>query len=192
MFYIIANDEFSLEDDLSMTSVPGIILSSTLSSSIIHQKSLPLNYAGIMHCFNKSKPILPNEIKLPSQTTQISLSSFCDETQADDLLTAHSSVIIEFYKSLGFYFKMIEVPSEELQPYAYREIEFEAWIPSIKEYCQTANTIHCSNYPATRFNSLYTDPHNKRKPLTMIHSVICNIEKVMLQIFEYYKKEKGL
>jgi len=95
--------------------------------------------------------------------------------------------MVELYKEVfGFHFRVMEAATEQLEAFAYKRFDIEAWVPSKNEFIKVAETIHCADYPASRLNALYINKHNKRYPLHMIHSEVCSIETILMITMEYH------
>ena len=88
--------------------------------------------------FVQSRWIITNfcrAISVPDQCTQLNLFACCDESQSEAILAEQLAMQTELYSTLGFHFKVIEVPSEELDLFASHKYELAAWLPSVNDYC---------------------------------------------------------
>jgi len=61
-------------------------------------------------------------------------------------------VQVEIFSGLGFPFRVLDMPSEELGASAYRKYDIEAWMPGRGSWGEISSLSNCTDYQARRLH----------------------------------------
>jgi len=70
------------------------------------------------------------------QFSKVEMFAFTEEAQSSKMLNEIIKIQIELCEKLGFHFRVIELPTEELGASAYRKFDLEMWLPSKNSFCE--------------------------------------------------------
>jgi len=127
-----------LQDDKSLIATAEISLAGLLSNCTVKQSELPIKYCGYSQCFRKEAGQGKNAkgIYRLHQFSKIEMFGFTDPENSEKMLNEILKIQIDLYEKLGFHFRVIELPTEELGASAYKKYDLEVWLPSRKQYCE--------------------------------------------------------
>ncbi|KZV74865.1 seryl-tRNA synthetase [Peniophora sp. CONT] len=84
------------------------------------------------------------------QFAKLELFVVCDAAESEQMLEEIRAVQIEIFEGLGFPFRVLDMPTEELGAAAYRKYDIEAWMPGRGKWGEISSASNCTDYQARR------------------------------------------
>uniref|UniRef100_A0A3B4EH00 serine--tRNA ligase n=1 Tax=Pygocentrus nattereri TaxID=42514 RepID=A0A3B4EH00_PYGNA len=80
-----------------------------------------------------------------------------DETgeESSQLLDEFVSLQKEIFSSLKLHYRVLDMPTEELGPPAFRKYDIEAWMPGRGSFGEISSASNCTDYQSRRLNIFY-------------------------------------
>ena len=185
---------YRLEDNESLIGTSEITLAGLHAAEALTKKQLPLKYSGVSNCFRKEagRGKFSKGLYRLHQFKKVEMFQFTesDYVSSDKALEEIVEVQQEFFSSLGFNFKIYEMPTEELGLSAYRKIDIEAWFPESKIYGELSSASNCTDFQSVRLNTVYFGEGKKMFPHT-INGTLCAIPRTVMLLVESGQRGDG-
>eukprot|EP00826_Nyctotherus_ovalis_P047990 TRINITY_DN5611_c0_g1_i3.p1 TRINITY_DN5611_c0_g1~~TRINITY_DN5611_c0_g1_i3.p1 ORF type:complete len:117 (-),score=13.33 TRINITY_DN5611_c0_g1_i3:290-640(-) len=109
------------------------------------QADLPIKFCGYSQCYRKEAGQGKDAkgIFRLHQFSKVEMFAFTDESQSEKMLEEIVKIQIQLYEQLGFHFRVLELPTEELGASAYRKFDVEMWLPSKNAFCEVYLLKQC-------------------------------------------------
>lgn len=119
----------------------------------IEERTLPQRYAGVSTCFRKEAGSAGKDIRGIFRVHQFDkIEQFCvthDDFEVSSKEQLRMRTIAEdFYKSLGFPYRVVCLVSGELNDAAVKKYDLEAWFPGQQAYRELVSCSNCTDYQA--------------------------------------------
>uniref|UniRef100_A0A673B864 serine--tRNA ligase n=1 Tax=Sphaeramia orbicularis TaxID=375764 RepID=A0A673B864_9TELE len=75
--------------------------------------------------------------------------------ESTQLLEEFVSLQKEIFSALELHYRVLDMPTQELGPPAYRKYDIEAWMPGRNSYGEISSGSNCTDYQSRRLNILY-------------------------------------
>lgn len=149
----------------------------------------PIKIAAVSRCFRAETSGLQEEkgIYRVHQFTKVEMFSVCNPEQSEEILEEFKKIEIEIFKSLGLYFKLLDMPPHELGAPAYRKYDIEVWMPARKMWGEISSCSNCTDYQSRRLNIRNSTGEHAHT----VNGTACAIPRMLIAILENYQNEDG-
>ncbi|XP_029027347.1 serine--tRNA ligase, mitochondrial [Betta splendens] len=116
-----------------------------------------------------------------------------DETGAESaqLLEEFVSLQKEMFSALELHYRVLEMPTQELGPPAYRKYDIEAWMPGRNSYGEISSGSNCTDYQSRRLNILYEREDGSLQYAHTVNATACAIPRTIIAILETHQTKEG-
>lgn len=183
--------------DLSLIGTSEITMGGYHAGEILDLSQGPKKYVALSHCYRTEAGAYGRESKglyRVHQFTKLELFVFCRPEDSE----AYHQEILEIEKSicdgLGFAYKVVDIPTEDLGGPAYRKFDLEAWMASKEEgggFGEITSCSNCTDYQARRLNIRYRDEDGKLQFVHTLNGTAIVSSRFPLVIAENYQEKNG-
>ncbi|XP_071753394.2 serine--tRNA ligase, mitochondrial [Centroberyx gerrardi] len=116
-----------------------------------------------------------------------------DETgnESSQLLDEFVSLQKEIFSSLELHYRVLDMPTQELGPPAYRKYDIEAWMPGRSSYGEISSGSNCTDYQSRRLNILYESEDGRLQYAHTVNATACAIPRTIIAILETHQTKEG-
>ncbi|XP_076001143.1 serine--tRNA ligase, mitochondrial [Genypterus blacodes] len=116
-----------------------------------------------------------------------------DETgeESSQLLNMFVSLQKEIFSSLELHYRVLDMPTQELGPPAYRKYDIEAWMPGRNSYGEISSGSNCTDYQSRRLNILYEREDGSLQYAHTVNATACAIPRTIIAILETHQTKEG-
>ncbi|KAL8791422.1 MAG: hypothetical protein Q9213_000038 [Squamulea squamosa] len=164
----------------------------------LHDKLLPIRYAGYSTCYRKEAGSHGKDAWGIFRVHQFEkIEQFCI-TKPDDSWQEFDNMIAvseEFYQSLGLPYQIVAIVSGALNNAAAKKFDLEAWFPFQGEYKELVSCSNCTDYQSRALEIRYgtkTAIETKKKYVHALNATLCATERALCCILENYQTETGV
>jgi len=86
------------------------------------------------------------------QFTKLELFAVTRASESEEVMEEMRRVQVEIFSGLGFPFRVLDMPTEELGASAYRKYDIEAWMPGRGTWGEISSLSNCTDYQARRLH----------------------------------------
>mmetsp|Transcript_10485 Transcript_10485/g.11296 ORF Transcript_10485/g.11296 Transcript_10485/m.11296 type:complete len:644 (+) Transcript_10485:109-2040(+) len=164
------------------------------------EKQLPLFYAGISTCFRKEAGAHGKDtwgifrVHQFEKVEQFALVESdlekSNAIQEDMIKTAE-----EFYQSLGFPYRVINIVSGALNNAAIRKFDLEAWFPGYNNYRELVSCSNCTDYQSRAMEircGIKKMGDREKKYVHMLNATLCATGRAICCLLENYQDANGV
>ncbi|TFY72803.1 hypothetical protein EVG20_g225 [Dentipellis fragilis] len=169
--------------ELVLAGTAEIPLAGMFAYKTFAEKELPRKLVGVGHAFRAEAGARGADTRglyRVHQFTKVELFAVCEEHQSEALMEEVKQLQIKIFEGLGFPFRVLDMPTEELGASAYRKYDVEAWMPGRGNWGEISSTSNCTDYQARRLHILYrrwpptesdSPASTARSPLPFAHTL---------------------
>mmetsp|Transcript_30995 Transcript_30995/g.40925 ORF Transcript_30995/g.40925 Transcript_30995/m.40925 type:complete len:557 (+) Transcript_30995:135-1805(+) len=166
----------------------------------LQEGELPKRYCGYSTCFRKEAGSSGKDvwgIFRVHQFEKIEQFIFCD-SDLEVSKAMHEEMIKtaeDFYKSLGFSYRIVNLVSGELNNAAIKKYDLEAWFPGYEEYRELVSCSNCTDYQARAMEircGIKKQGEKEKKYVHMLNATLCATTRTICCILENYQTETGV
>lgn len=165
-------------------------LTAFFSGKVIHDTPLPIKLAGLSSCYRKEAGAHARHTRGIYRVHQFQkVEQFC-VTEPDKSWETFNELInncIEFYKSLGLKFRIVNIVSGALNNAASMKYDLEAYFPGSNEWCELVSCTNVLDYFSKRIG--LKGP--KGEFLHMLNSTLCANTRTLCALVETYQTKEG-
>ncbi|XP_036414855.1 serine--tRNA ligase, mitochondrial [Colossoma macropomum] len=116
-----------------------------------------------------------------------------DETgdESSQLLDEFVSLQKEIFSSLKLHYRVLDMPTEELGPPAFRKYDIEAWMPGRGSFGEISSASNCTDYQSRRLNIFYERDDGSLKYAHTVNATACAIPRTIIAILETHQTKEG-
>ncbi|XP_038129087.1 serine--tRNA ligase, mitochondrial [Cyprinodon tularosa] len=116
-----------------------------------------------------------------------------DETgeESSQLLEEFVSLQKEMFSALELHYRVLDMPTQELGPPAYRKYDIEAWMPGRNSYGEISSASNCTDYQSRRLNMLYEREGGSLQYAHTVNATACAIPRMIISILETHQTKDG-
>lgn len=116
-----------------------------------------------------------------------------DETgeESSQLLEEFVSLQKEMFSALELHYRVLDMPTQELGPPAYRKYDIEAWMPGRNSYGEISSGSNCTDYQSRRLNILYEREDGSLQYAHTVNATACAIPRTIIAILETHQTKEG-
>ncbi|GBE77671.1 Serine--tRNA ligase, mitochondrial [Sparassis crispa] len=148
---------------------PGLVLAGTaeiplagmFANKILSPRELPIKVVGLGHAFRAEAGARGADTRglyRVHQFTKLELFAVTEASESDDMMEVMKRLQTEICKNLGFPYRVLDMPTEELGASAYRKYDIEAWMPGRGSWGEISSTSNCTDYQARRLHIRHRKP----------------------------------
>ena len=191
---------YSIENsELCMAGTAELLLSGVYMDEVVEESQLPIKMVAFSHCFRTEAGAAGAQTRgmyRLHQFSKVEMFVVATPEQSDALHDELINIEKEMFEELGFHFKVLDMPTEDLGAPAYRKFDIEAWMPALERYGEISSASNCTDYQARRLNIKYRPNavDGKKQPLVHCHTLnatACAIPRMIVTILENFQQEDG-
>ncbi|EME26520.1 seryl-tRNA synthetase [Galdieria sulphuraria] len=182
------------DSDLCLVGTAEIPLGGYYMNQILDEQSLPIRMVAFGHCFRKevgSAGQASKGLYRVHQFTKVEMFVLCKPNQSDALLEDLLNIQMEMFSSLGFSYRVLDMPSQDLGNPAYRKFDVEAWMPGRSGFGEISSASNCTDYQARRLNIRYRDKQGNIHYVHTLNATACAIPRMIITILENFQLSNG-
>lgn len=164
----------------------------------IDPKSLPTKYVGYSTCFRKEAGAHGKDVQGIFRVHQFEKIEQFVLTAPDKSWEMHEELLKvseEFYQSLEFSYRVVNIVSGELNNAAAKKYDLEAWFPTRGEYRELVSCSNCTDWQARRLETKFGNQKTEDGSPVFVHmlnSTLCATERTLCCLLENYQTEEGI
>ncbi len=174
-----------------------ITLGGYMSDTLVKAEELPIQLAGLSHCFRREAGAAGQFSKglyRVHQFTKVEMFIFCKPEDSDAWHEKLRETEEEIFSTLGIPFRVVDTCTGDLGAPAYRKYDLEAWMPGRGEngeWGEVTSTSNCTDYQSRRLNIRYKNEDGKNAYLHMLNGTAVAVSRAMIAIMENFQQEDG-
>uniref|UniRef100_A0A673B7Q5 serine--tRNA ligase n=1 Tax=Sphaeramia orbicularis TaxID=375764 RepID=A0A673B7Q5_9TELE len=111
--------------------------------------------------------------------------------ESTQLLEEFVSLQKEIFSALELHYRVLDMPTQELGPPAYRKYDIEAWMPGRNSYGEISSGSNCTDYQSRRLNILYEREDGSLQYAHTVNATACAIPRTIIAILETHQTKEG-
>ncbi|XP_077421595.1 serine--tRNA ligase, mitochondrial [Vanacampus margaritifer] len=111
--------------------------------------------------------------------------------ESAQLLEEFVSLQKEIFSALELHYRVLDMPTQELGPPAYRKYDIEAWMPGRNTYGEISSGSNCTDYQSRRLNILYESDDGTMRYAHTVNATACAIPRTIIAILENHQTKEG-
>ena len=163
---------YSIGDtDLDLIGTAEITLGGLYADTVLDEADLPLQLAGISHCYRTEAGSAGREGKGLYRVhpfTKVEMFVICRPEESETMHERLLAVEERIYQALEIPYRVIDVATGDLGAPAIRKFDIEAWMPERGdggEYGEVTSTSNCTDFQARRLKTRFRRAGAKRTEL---------------------------
>jgi seryl-tRNA synthetase len=180
-------------EDLYLTATSEHPLTAMFQNEIFLPEKFPIKLAGLSACFRKEAGTHGKDtagIFRVHQFNKVEQVVLCDPTQSWTLheeLLEHAK---EFFSSLGFHFRVVNICTDDIGTVAAKKYDLEVWYPVQQAYREVVSCSNCTDYQARRLQIRVRDKEGN-KVVHTLNSTCVATSRVIVAILENFQQKDG-
>ncbi|CCL98119.1 uncharacterized protein FIBRA_00113 [Fibroporia radiculosa] len=161
MYHLASSHTGSHHPELVLAGTAEIPLAGMFANKILQPDDLPRKLVGLGRAFRAEAGARGTDTRglyRVHQFTKLELFVACEARASEAIMEQLRQLQIEIFEGLGFPFRVLDMPTEELGASAYRKYDIEAWMPGRGSWGEISSTSNCTDYQARRL-------HIRHRPL---------------------------
>jgi seryl-tRNA synthetase len=190
--YSLANEE------LCLVGTAEITLGGLYAGAIVQEDELPLQLAGISHCFRTEAGAAGREGKGLYRVHQFTKLEMFAITRPEDSDAMHERLLAieeRVFQALELPYRVVEIAAGDLGAPAFRKFDIEAWMPGRGEggaYGEVSSTSNCTDYQARRLQTRFRRKGAKKNEYVhMLNGTAVSNARAILALLENHQQEDG-
>ncbi|KAF9245737.1 hypothetical protein BU15DRAFT_85432 [Melanogaster broomeanus] len=147
--------------ELVLSGTAEIPLGGMFANRIFAENALPAKVVGLGRSFRAEAGARGADTRglyRVHQFSKVELFVVCEQDASARYLEELRQVQTEIFQGLGFPFRVLDMPTEELGASAYRKYDMEAWMPGRGTWGEISSTSNCTDYQTRRLHIRYRPP----------------------------------
>mmetsp|Transcript_48995 Transcript_48995/g.140650 ORF Transcript_48995/g.140650 Transcript_48995/m.140650 type:complete len:495 (-) Transcript_48995:72-1556(-) len=169
-----------------------------MNETLIATKDLPKRLAAFGHAFRTEAGSSGSESRGIYRLHQFSKVEMFAVTrsnieESNAMLEQIRALEEEMFSELGFCFRVLDMPTEELGAPAYRKYDMEAWMPGMEKWGEISSCSNCTDYQSRRLNIRYKEEYNQKGGdfAHTLNGTACAVPRMIISILETFQNEDG-
>jgi seryl-tRNA synthetase len=190
--YSLAND------DLCLVGTAEITLGGLHADAILSEDELPLQLAGISHCFRTEAGAAGRESKGLYRVHQFTKVEMYAITRPEDSEAMHARLLAieeRVFQGLELPYRVVDIAAGDLGAPAFRKFDIEAWMPGRGEggaYGEVSSTSNCTDYQARRLGTRFRRKGAKKNEYVhMLNGTAVSNARAILAVLENHQQADG-
>uniref|UniRef100_W5NA24 serine--tRNA ligase n=1 Tax=Lepisosteus oculatus TaxID=7918 RepID=W5NA24_LEPOC len=116
-----------------------------------------------------------------------------DETgqESSELLLEFLSLQKEIFSDLELHYRVLDMPTQELGPPAYRKFDIEAWMPGRGSFGEISSASNCTDYQSRRLHIMYENEEGSLRYAHTVNATACAVPRTIIAILETHQTRDG-
>jgi seryl-tRNA synthetase len=190
--YSLANE------DLCLVGTAEITLGGLYADVIVQEDELPIQLAGISHCFRTEAGAAGRESKGLYRVHQFTKVEMFAITRPEDSDAMHERLLAieeRVFQGLELPYRVVDIAAGDLGAPAWRTFDIEAWMPGRGEkgaYGEVSSTSNCTDYQARRLQTRFRRKGAKKNEYVhMLNGTAVSNARAILALLENHQQEDG-
>jgi len=190
--YSLANE------DLCLVGTAEITLGGLYADAILKEEELPIQLAGISHCFRTEAGAAGRESKGLYRVHQFTKVEMFVLTRPEDSDTMHARLLAieeRVFQGLELPYRVVDIAAGDLGAPAARKFDIEAWMPGRGEsgaYGEVSSTSNCTDYQARRLQTRFRRKGAKKNEYVhMLNGTAVSNARAILALLENHQQADG-
>lgn len=184
--------------DLCLIATAEITLGGLYSGELIPEPQLPMQLAGLSHCFRTEAGAhgrASRGLYRVHQFNKVEMFIYCTPEESDRHLEHMVAIEEKIFSGLGIPYRVVDCCTGDLGGPAYRKFDLEAWMPGRGEkgeWGEITSASNCTDYQSRRLNIRYR-PEGGGKP-RLVHTLngtACATSRALLALIENCQQKDG-
>ncbi|KAF8078837.1 hypothetical protein FPV67DRAFT_1604232 [Lyophyllum atratum] len=144
--------------ELVLAGTSEIPLAGMFANKVFPSTTLPLKVVGMGHSFRAEAGARGADTRglyRVHQFTKVELFAVTTEDGSGAMMEELLDVQKAILNGLGFPFRILDMPTEELGASAYQKYDMEAWMPGRGSWGEVSSLSNCTDYQARRLHIRY-------------------------------------
>ncbi len=184
--------------DLCLIGTAEITLGGLFADTVLEESALPLQLAGVSHCFRTEAGSHGRESKglyRVHQFTKVEMFAITTPETSDAMHERLLALEERFFSALEIPYRVLDIAAGDLGAPAYRKFDLEAWMPGRGEggsYGEITSTSNCTDYQARRLGVRFRREGGKRTEYThMLNGTAVAIARALVALLENHQQVDG-
>jgi len=190
--YSLANE------DLCLVGTAEITLGGLYADTIVSEDELPIQLAGVSHCFRTEAGAAGRESKGLYRVHQFTKVEMFAITRPEDSDAMHARLLAieeRVFQGLELPYRVVDIAAGDLGAPAYRKFDIEAWMPGRGEggaYGEVSSTSNCTDYQARRLQTRFRRKGAKKNEYVhMLNGTAVSNARAILALLENHQQADG-
>lgn len=190
--YSLANE------DLCLVGTAEITLGGLYADAILQEDQLPLQLAGVSHCFRTEAGAAGRESKglyRVHQFTKVEMFAITRPEESDAMHTRLLAIEERIFQGLELPYRVMDIAAGDLGAPAYRKFDIEAWMPGRGDggaYGEISSTSNCTDYQARRLQTRFRRKGAKKNEYVhMLNGTAVSNARAILALLENHQQADG-
>ncbi len=190
--YSIANS------DLCLIATAEITLGGMLGDTILDAAQLPLQFAGVSHCFRTEAGAAGRESKglyRVHQFTKVEMFAFVTPEESEAMHERFVALEERIFQGLEIPYRVVDIGTGDLGGPAYRKFDLEAWMPGRGDggdWGEVTSTSNCTDYQARRLKIRYRAEGEKKPQFVhMLNGTAVAVSRALIALLENHQQADG-
>jgi seryl-tRNA synthetase len=190
--YSLANE------DLCLIGTAEITLGGLYADAILQEDELPIQLAGISHCFRTEAGAAGRESKGLYRVHQFTKVEMFVITRPEDSDAMHARLLAieeRVFQGLELPYRVVDIAAGDLGAPAFRKFDIEAWMPGRGEsgaYGEVCSTSNCTDYQARRLQTRFRRKGAKKNEYVhMLNGTAVSNARAILALLENHQQADG-
>lgn len=179
-------------DDKYLVATSEQPLTALFRKEIVSYKNFPIKYCGLSHCYRKEAGSSGRDMRGIFRVHQFEKVEQFVVTSAEEswkMMDEMIHTVMDFYESLGLYFRVVNVHARDLNDAAAMKYDLEGYFPGCDEkYRELVSCTNCTDYISRKINC----KDDKHDYVHMLNSTLCANTRTICCILETYQTEDGV
>jgi seryl-tRNA synthetase len=184
--------------DLCLVGTAEITLGGLYADAILQEDELPLQLAGISHCFRTEAGAAGRESKGLYRVHQFTKVEMFAITRPEESEAMHERLLAieeRIFQGLELPYRVVDIAAGDLGAPAFRKFDIEAWMPGRGErgsYGEVSSTSNCTDYQARRLQTRFRRKGAKKNEYVhMLNGTAVSNARAILALLENHQQEDG-
>ncbi|KAI9512568.1 seryl-tRNA synthetase [Russula earlei] len=189
----------SSHPELVLSGTAEIPLAGMFANKVLASSDLPFKVVGLGRAFRAEAGARGAETRglyRVHQFTKLELFAVSHMDKSEEMMEEMRSVQVEICAGLGFPFRCVLAPPQQLGASAYRKYDIEAWMPGRGSWGEISSLSNCTDYQARRLHIRYRPippppPSSSPSPVSMglpfahtLNGTVVAVPRLILTLLE--------
>lgn len=193
---------YSIENsDLCLVGTAEITMGGYHANEVLDEKSLPLKYAAVSHCFRTEAGAASKFSKGIFRVHQFSKIEMFAYTTPETSEIIHKELLEiekEIFKGLNVPFRVVDHCTADLGGPSVRTYDLEAWMPgkpksdgSMGNWGEITSTSNCTDFQSRGLNIKYKKEDGSKELVHTLNGTAISMARALISIMENNQTENG-
>ena len=162
----------------------------------IEEKQLPIRYVGVSECFRQEVGSHGRDTRgifRVKQFKKVEQFALCHPAESWALFEQMMARAEDFCQAIGLSYRVVNLPSGDLNLAAAKKHDLEAWFPGQGTYRELVSCSNCTDYQSRRLEvRLGGGVQGQNEYVHMLNSTLCATTRYVCCILESFQTEGGV